>query len=115
MAMSMNLAAHQLTLAYGEKVVAPDMSIAFDKPEIVGIIGPNGSGKSTLLKALSHLIRPVAGQVLLQGQLQGQPSTLPMACSRPNGHFDARRYNGSMQRGLKCRGRRVMELLAGRL
>jgi len=66
--MSVVLAAHQLTLAYGEKIVAPDMSIAFGKPEIVGIIGPNGSGKSTLLKALSHLIRPVAGQVLLQGE-----------------------------------------------
>lgn len=79
MAMSMNLAAHQLTLAYGEKVVAPDMSIAFDKPEIVGIIGPNGSGKSTLLKALSHLIRPVAGQVLLQGQPIGDYSRRKVA------------------------------------
>ena len=66
--MSINLTAHQLTLAYGEKIVAPDMSIEFDKPEIVGIIGPNGSGKSTLLKALSHLIQPVAGRVLLQGE-----------------------------------------------
>jgi len=66
--MSAILEARKLTLSYGEKMVASNMSLRFDKPEIVGIIGPNGSGKSTLLKALSRLLKPVSGQVLLMGE-----------------------------------------------
>jgi iron complex transport system ATP-binding protein len=62
------LEARKLTLSYGETVVAPDISLVFDKPEIVGIIGPNGSGKSTLLKAMSRLLKPASGQVFLMGE-----------------------------------------------
>ena len=32
------------------------------------LIGPNGHGKTTLLRAISGIIRPAAGQVLLGGQ-----------------------------------------------
>ena len=35
---------------------------------MVGLIGPNGSGKSTIIKALSHLIRPTAGEILVDGR-----------------------------------------------
>lgn len=58
----------QVTLGYGEKIVAPQMDLRFDKPEIISIIGPNGSGKSTLLKAVSRLLTPSAGTVLLDGK-----------------------------------------------
>ncbi len=34
---------NHLRLQYGERVIAEDLTIAFDKPEIVSIIGPNGS------------------------------------------------------------------------
>jgi branched-chain amino acid transport system ATP-binding protein len=35
---------------------------------LVGILGPNGAGKSTTLKVISGLMKPAAGQVLLEGQ-----------------------------------------------
>ena len=35
---------------------------------ITGIIGPNGCGKSTLLRALSRLLRPRSGAVVLDGE-----------------------------------------------
>lgn len=122
--MSMVLTAHQLTLAYGEKIVAPDMSLLFDKPEIVGIIGPNGSGKSTLLKALSHLLQPASGQVLLEGvNLAKMPrrkvaralSILPQSATAPGDYavYDLVACGRSPHRGpfaaLSTEDRRVIE------
>ena len=40
-----------LRLQYGARVIADQLQVTLDKPEIVSIIGPNRSGKSTLLKA----------------------------------------------------------------
>lgn len=66
--MAHRLEANALTLGYGGKIVAPAVSLAFPEPEIVAIIGPNGSGKSTVLKALSRLLKPAGGTVLLDGR-----------------------------------------------
>ena len=57
-----------VTLGYGAKVISPHLDLRIDKPEIVSIIGPNGSGKSTLLKALSRLLPPTSGSILLDGK-----------------------------------------------
>ncbi|MEK8104961.1 ATP-binding cassette domain-containing protein [Micromonospora sp. M12] len=35
---------------------------------IAAVVGANGAGKTTLLRALSGMIRPAAGQVLLAGE-----------------------------------------------
>lgn len=61
------LSALHLRLQYGERVIIKDLTLAFDKPEVISIIGPNGSGKSTLLKALAKLLIPTAGAVYLNG------------------------------------------------
>jgi branched-chain amino acid transport system ATP-binding protein len=36
--------------------------------EIVALLGANGAGKTTVLKTISGLVRPVAGDVLLEGK-----------------------------------------------
>ncbi len=66
--MKLTLEAQSVKLGYGGKVIVPGIDLAFNKPEVVSIIGPNGSGKSTLLKALSRLLTPLAGTVLLNGK-----------------------------------------------
>lgn len=48
--------------------------------EITAIIGPNGGGKSTLLRSLARIVRPVQGEVRLDGQSLWQQD--PAACAR---------------------------------
>lgn len=45
-----------------------EISFTVGKGEIVGIIGPNGSGKTTLLRAITRILNPLRGAILLNGQ-----------------------------------------------
>ncbi|WP_312671041.1 iron-enterobactin ABC transporter ATP-binding protein [Pseudescherichia sp.] len=58
----------QLTLGYGKKVVADNLSVAIPDGYFTAIIGPNGCGKSTLLRTLSRLMTPSHGHVYLDGE-----------------------------------------------
>jgi iron complex transport system ATP-binding protein len=56
-----------VTVAYRERRVLIDVSLAIEAGERVALIGPNGAGKSTLLAAATGLLRPVAGRIRLGG------------------------------------------------
>ena len=64
----MRLEATGLELAYDDAVIAHDLSLRMPDGKISVMIGPNGSGKSTALRALARLLKPAAGEVLLDGQ-----------------------------------------------
>jgi branched-chain amino acid transport system ATP-binding protein len=57
-----------LKVSYGITEVLRDVS--FDVPErsIVALLGGNGSGKTTLLNALTGLVRPAGGSIMLDGR-----------------------------------------------
>ncbi len=55
-------------LGYGHHPVMEDVTLKASPGEMVGLIGPNGSGKSTIIRALSHLIQPKAGKILVGGR-----------------------------------------------
>lgn len=57
-----------LTVYYGAVRALERVSFRVDEGEIVAMIGPNGAGKSTALKAVCGLVKPTAGEVLLQGE-----------------------------------------------
>jgi iron complex transport system ATP-binding protein len=57
-----------LTCGYGPKVVLHDINFRVRAGELLGIIGPNGSGKTTLLRAISRVIKPQKGKILLEGK-----------------------------------------------
>lgn len=44
------------------------VSLTLEPGRLVGVAGPNGSGKSTLLGALTGLLEPASGSVLLDGR-----------------------------------------------
>ncbi len=55
-------------LGYGRKAVLKDLTFGVKPGEMVGLIGPNGCGKSTVIRALSRVISPYAGKILLDGK-----------------------------------------------
>ena len=57
-----------LTVAYGEQPVLWDVDLTVPPGVLMAIVGPNGAGKTTLIKAVLGLVRPAAGQVLVNGR-----------------------------------------------
>jgi branched-chain amino acid transport system ATP-binding protein len=56
-----------LRAGYAGVTVLWDVDLEVDGGEIVALVGANGAGKTTLLRAVSGLLRPAAGQVLVGG------------------------------------------------
>jgi iron complex transport system ATP-binding protein len=52
----------------GAPAVLKEVSFDLAPGEFVAILGNNGVGKSTLLKCFNHILKPDAGQVLLDGE-----------------------------------------------
>lgn len=63
-----DLRAEALSLGYGDRLVVEGLDLRVADGRITVIVGPNASGKSTLLRGLGRLLRPRAGQVLLDGR-----------------------------------------------
>lgn len=57
-----------LKKSFGKHAILDGVSFEIEKGESVVIIGRSGSGKSVLLKHLIGLLRPDAGQVLIEGE-----------------------------------------------
>ena len=64
----MNIKIENLKFAYNGKLALDQIDLDVGPGEILSLVGPNGSGKSTLLKAISGVLTPKAGVVLLDGQ-----------------------------------------------
>ncbi|MBS7544182.1 ABC transporter ATP-binding protein [Ancylobacter oerskovii] len=57
-----------LSAGYGDAVILDGLDLAVLPGRITVIVGANACGKSTLLRAMSRLIAPRRGQVLLDGK-----------------------------------------------
>jgi len=52
---------------YGALTAVDGVDLAVPRGQLLGLIGHNGAGKSTLFKMMLGLIRPSAGQILVNG------------------------------------------------
>lgn len=64
----MRLHTEGVQLAYDNFVIATDLSLSIPDGKVSVLIGPNGCGKSTALRALSRLLKPRQGTVVLDGR-----------------------------------------------
>ncbi|MFF6805195.1 ATP-binding cassette domain-containing protein [Streptomyces sp. NPDC012616] len=88
------LSAENVTLAYDQRVIVEELSVQIPDRSFTVIVGPNACGKSTLLRALSRMLKPQQGRVLLDGQvIQSMPAKkvartlglLPQSSVAPDG------------------------------
>ncbi|WP_229377156.1 ABC transporter ATP-binding protein [Streptomyces spirodelae] len=88
------LTGHGLTLAYDQRTIARELDVAVPDRSFTVVVGPNACGKSTLLRALSRMLKPAEGQVLLDGgDIAGMPAKalartlglLPQSSTAPEG------------------------------
>ena len=59
------LEVRDLALDYGSRAVLRDISLTLAPGAMAALIGPNGAGKSSLLRCITGLVRPRAGEVLI--------------------------------------------------
>ena len=62
------LSVSRLRAGYGRIIGVNDVSIEVRRGECVAMLGSNGAGKSTVLRAVSGMIKPIGGSVVLQGR-----------------------------------------------
>ncbi|MGZ9810474.1 ABC transporter ATP-binding protein [Pseudoroseicyclus sp. H15] len=63
-----HLSTHDLSAGYAERAILDGIDLSLPPGRVTAIVGANACGKSTLLRAMSRLLSPRAGQVLLDGQ-----------------------------------------------
>ncbi len=69
--MSALLETRKLCAGYGPLEIVRDIDISVPAGRLTVVVGPNGAGKTTLMRALSGIIAPSSGQVMLAGQPVG--------------------------------------------
>ncbi len=68
-----------VSLGYGRKKVASNLSLQFYPNEIVSLLGANGCGKTTLLKTIMGIIPILGGEISIAGKQQSKWSRKALA------------------------------------
>ena len=61
------IAIHDLVKTFGDFTAVDGVSLEVRAGEIHGFLGPNGAGKTTTIRIIAGLLKPTAGQVVVNG------------------------------------------------
>lgn len=70
----MNSSQHQIccvkniTVKFGDVIALDRVNLNINKEEIIGIVGENGAGKSTLMHVIVGIIKPIDGEIWVDGE-----------------------------------------------
>lgn len=73
----MSIEVKKLTKEIGSATVLSDVSVKMENGKIYGLKGKNGSGKTMLMRAISGLISPTEGEVVIDGKVLGKDMSFP--------------------------------------
>ena len=62
------LSARNICMDFSSVRVLHNIDVDFQKSKIYGVVGENGAGKSTLMRILSGFLKPVEGDIFLEGK-----------------------------------------------
>ena len=64
----MKVEARNLACGYNRKIIQQAVNFTVESGQICCLLGPNGVGKTTLFKTILKLMKPIEGQVLIDGE-----------------------------------------------
>jgi branched-chain amino acid transport system ATP-binding protein len=67
-----------LTAGYNRLAVVRNVNLAVGREQILAVLGPNGAGKTTLLLTIAGFLKPIDGQIHLDGSPSGRGSARRM-------------------------------------
>jgi ABC-2 type transport system ATP-binding protein len=56
-----------LVKSYGKLTAVDHLSLEVNRGEVFGFLGPNGAGKTTAIRMMCGLLKPTAGEVIIDG------------------------------------------------
>ena len=62
------LSLREVTGGYHGEAVLRGLTMDFPRGKVTALVGPNGCGKSTLLRLCARLLKPLSGEILLEGR-----------------------------------------------
>lgn len=68
-----------LSTGYEKNIISTDLNIEIPLGKVTALIGGNGCGKSTMLKTICRIIKPLAGEVILDGKAIHEMDTKKLA------------------------------------
>lgn len=75
------LAVEDLVVRHGAVEALRGVTIEASAGELVAVVGPNGAGKTSLLQAITGLVRPAGGRVVLEGVASGRKTVEDIVAS----------------------------------
>lgn len=73
----MQIKINNLTKKIHGTTVLDNISLEFNSNKIYGLSGKNGSGKTMLMRAISGLIKPTTGEIIIGDEIMGKDFSFP--------------------------------------